>query len=335
MFKAAFTILAVAGLFAHGGKPGDPVATVDGQAIVRRDFDHWMAVSAKGDGSVVPDRATGYRRCIAAKRKAKPKVIRRQLATECQQDFARLRDQVMELLLSFKWIDGEAAAQNVTVTDAEVTQSFQEEKRQNFPDDADFRQYLKRSGQTEQDIVRRVRLDLLSSKLRDKVVASTPPVTDQAIAQFYAENRSRFAVPEKRALRAVLTNREADAKRARSALERGASWKAVAKRYSIDPVSRRDGGRLPAMAKGTFDRQFEKAVFSAAEHRLVGPVRTHYGYWVFTVTRIEPARQPSLAEVSDTIRRRSSPRPSRPRSTPSCRTSRRAGGRRPSARRDT
>ena len=34
MIKSALTILAVAGtgLFAHGGEPGDAVATVDGQA---------------------------------------------------------------------------------------------------------------------------------------------------------------------------------------------------------------------------------------------------------------------------------------------------------------
>jgi foldase protein PrsA len=142
----------------------------------------------------------------------------------------------------------------------------------------------------------------LSSKLRDKVVAGTPPITDQAIAQFYADHRSRFAVPEKRALRGVLTKRETDAKRARSALERGASWKSVARRYSIDGLSRRAGGKIPAQAKGSLDRQLEKAVFSAAKHRLVGPIRTRYGYWVFTVTRVKPARQAPLAEVKESIK---------------------------------
>ncbi len=117
MIKAALTILAVAGtgLFAQGGKPGDAVATVDGQIIEQQDFDHWMTIAARSSGSTAapPDAANGYRRCIAAKRKAMPaptksrhKVTDAQLATQCKQDYAQLRDQVMQLLISFKWIRG-------------------------------------------------------------------------------------------------------------------------------------------------------------------------------------------------------------------------------------
>jgi foldase protein PrsA len=56
------------------------------------------------------------------------------------------------------------------------------------------------------------------------------------------------------------------------------------------------------VAKGTLDRKLDRAVFSAAEHRLVGPIRTQYGYYVFRVTRVRPARQQPLAEVKETIR---------------------------------
>ncbi len=314
MIKTALTILALAGsgLFAHGGEPGDAVATVDGQVIEQRDFDHWMTIAAKSSGNasaVPPDPATGYRRCIAAKRKATPapaksrhRLTDAQLARLCKQDYAQLRDQVMQLLISFKWIEGEAAAQNITVTDAEIAQAYQDQKQQSFSNDADYKKFVKESGQTQEDILLRVRLDLLSNKLRDKITAGTDQISDQAIAQFYADHRSRFAEPETRALRVVLTKHEVDAERARSALERGTSWKAVAKRYSIDPSSNRVGGKVPAVPKNALPGRLGKAVFSAVKRRLVGPIRTQYGYWVFTVTNVEPARQPSLAEVKKTIR---------------------------------
>jgi foldase protein PrsA len=310
MIKAAFTSLAVAGVLAHGGQAGDAVATVDGQAIEHRDFDHWLTIAASSSGgSGVPDPATGYRHCVAAKREVTPapakgegKAIDRQLRTECKQDYARLREQVMQLLISFKWIDGEAALQNVSVTDAEVDHSFRQQKQQSFPKDTDFQKFLKRSGETREDILLLVRLDLLSNKLREKAIAGKDQVSDQAIAQFYADHRSRFAVPEKRALRIVLTKRRADAGRARSALQRGTSWKAVARRYSIDVASKRRGGKLPAQEKGTLERRLDKAVFGAARHRLVGPIRTHYGYLVFMVSKIEPARQRPLAEVKAAIK---------------------------------
>jgi foldase protein PrsA len=310
MIKAALAVLAVAGtgVFAHGGQlPGDAVATVDGQAIEKREFEHWMTIAAGSSGSVVPDPATGYRRCIAARRRATPakdrdKFTDKQFATACREEHARLRNQVMQLLLTFKWIAGEAAAQGIVVTDAEVDQSFQELKRQSFPKDADYRKFLEASGQTEADILLRVRLDLVSNKLRDKVTAGKDQVSDAAIAQFYADHRSRFAVPERRALRVVATKRAADARRARSALERGTSWKAVTRRYSIDAASRHAGGKIAAVAEGTLDRRLDKAVFRATEHRLVGPIRTSYGYWVFTVTNVKPARQRPLAEVKDVIK---------------------------------
>lgn len=308
MITSALSILAVAGtgLLAQG-QPSAPVATVDGQAIERQAFDHWVTVAARSSGTSVPDPQTGYRRCVAAKRKALPAKDRRKatdtrLRKRCEQDYAQLRGQVMQLLISFKWIEGEAAAQNITVTDAEVAESFDEQRRQSFPREADFQKFLKESGQSLDDILARVRLDLLSNKIRDKVVAGHDQVSDEAIEQFYTDHKRRFAVPETRALRIVLTKRKADAQRARSALERGASWKAVARRYSIDTQTKRDGGKLPGQEKGTLDRALDKAVFSATKHRLVGPIRTDYGYYVFTVTKIAPARQQRLSEVKETIK---------------------------------
>jgi foldase protein PrsA len=312
MLRSALTVLAVAatGLLADGAWASDPVAIVDGQGIERQEFEHWMTVAAKSTGqhtAVVPDPATGYRVCIATKRKAMPvkdrrKVTDTRLRKQCEEELGQLRSQALQLLISFKWIEGEAAAQQITVSDAEVERAFQEQRRQSFPTDADFQRFLEQSGQRLEDILRRMRLDLLSNKIREKVVAGHDQVPAQAIEQFYADNERRFLLPETRALRIVLTKRKAEAERARAALERGASWKAVARRYSIDGDTKRHGGKLPGQAKGTLDRPLDKAVFSAARRRLVGPVRTDYGYYVFTVTKIEKARQARFAEVREAIR---------------------------------
>ncbi len=312
MLTSALTILAVAGagLFGATGAPTDPVATVDGQVIERQVFEHWMTIAARSTGNAdatVPDRANDHRRCIATKRKALPpkerqKVTDTRLRTLCQREYAQLRDQVMQLLISFKWIEGEAALRGLTVTDAEVTQDFDKQKRQSFPEEADFQKFLKTSGQTLADIHARVRLDLLSNKIRDHVVAGHGQITDQAIEQYYHQHRSSFVEPETRSLRIVLTKRKADAERARAELERGTSWKSVARRYSIDEETKRKGGKLPPLAEGTLENAFEKAVFRARKGRLVGPIRTGSGYYVLTVTKIERERQQPLTEVKKTIR---------------------------------
>jgi foldase protein PrsA len=314
--RIALSLTAVAGVGATfaacGGVPGNAVATVDGEAIEKTDFTHWMNVAAKSTGqanAAVPDPEAGYKKCIAAKRKAtpapakgQPKVTDSQLKTQCEQEYEQLRNQVLQLLISFQWIQGEAETMDVKVTDAEVKKSFAEQKKQSFPKEEDYKKFIQTSGQTEEDILQRVKLDLLSNKIRDKVVKGKDGVSDKAIEDFYNKNKARFAQPEKRDLRVVLTKGKGEADKAKAALDSGDSWNAVAKKYSIDDTSKASGGKLPAQAKGTLDKELDDAVFGAKKGELVGPVKTQYGYYVFTVTNVTEASQQTLAEAKETIK---------------------------------
>jgi foldase protein PrsA len=314
--KAVRLVLALCALSAlvaacGGGVPGNAVATVDGNPIKKDDFNHWMNVAAKTSGqpnASVPD-APDYKTCIASKRKTtpkpakgQPKVTDQQLKDQCQQEYNSLRDQVMQLLTSFQWIEGEAKEQGITVTDAEVKKSFQQQKKQSFPKEADYQKFLKNYNQTEGDILQRVKLDLLSNKLRDKIVKGKDKVTDAQIQDFYNKNKSRFAQPERRDLRIVLTKTAAKAGQAKAALNKGQSWAVVAKKYSIDQASKAQGGKLPAQAKGTLEKSLDDAVFKAKKGQISGPVKTQFGYYVFTVEKITKATQQTLEQAKETIR---------------------------------
>jgi foldase protein PrsA len=312
LILSACALLGVSAIVAAcGGVPGNAVATVDGESVSKTDFGHWLTVAAKTSGqanAAVPD-PPDYKNCVAQKRKTtpapakgQPKVTDAQLKTQCKTEYTQLRDQVLQLLISFKWIEGEANAMKIKVSNADVNKSFQQQKKQSFPKDADYQKFLKDHGQTQQDILQRVRLDLLSNKIRDKVIKGKNTVSDAAIQDFYNKNKARFAQPEKRDLRVVLTKKQGDAQAAYNALKGGGSWKTVAKKYSIDDTSKAAGGKLPAQAKGTLDKQLDDAVFSAKKNELKGPIKTQYGYYVFTVTAITPASQQSLAQAKQTIK---------------------------------
>jgi foldase protein PrsA len=303
----ALTAALVAGC---GGVPGNAVAQVDGQNIPKTDFDHWAAVVSKsgGQNAAVPD-PPDYVKCVAAKRKTtpapakgQPKVTDAQLKTQCKQAYDALRNQVVGLLVSYKWIQGEADAQGIKVSDAEVKKSFDTQKKQNFPKDADFQKFLTQSGQSQSDIMLRVKLDLLSQKIRDKVVKGKDVVSDAAIQAFYDKNKARFAQPETRDVEIVLTKTKAKAAAAQSALNGGAKWAKVVKQYSIDQASKAQGGKLPKTAKGTLEKNLDSAVFSAAKGKISGPVKTQFGFYVFRVTAINPAKQQSLADAKTTIK---------------------------------
>jgi foldase protein PrsA len=294
-----------------GGVPGDAVATVDGTSISKSDFDHWMTVAAQSggqSGAAAPKPPT-FADCVKQKRKTtpapakgQPKVTDSQLKTQCKQEYNSLRDQVMQLLVSFEWIEGEAKAKDIKVSDKEVKASFDKQKKQAFPKAADFDKFLKDSGQTEGDILKRVRLDTLSNKIRDKVTKGKDKVTDAQIAAFYNKNKARFAQPERRDLRIVLTKDKAKAEKAKKAIEGGQSFESVAKKYSIDQASKAQGGKLPAVAKGQQEKALDTAIFAADKGKLVGPVKTQFGYYVFEVTKINKATQQTLDQAKATIK---------------------------------
>ena len=294
-----------------GGVPGDAVATVDGTSISKSDFDHWMTVAAKsgGQSGAAAPKPPGFADCIKQKRKTtpkpakgQPKVTDSQLKTQCKQEYNSLRDQVMQLLVSFEWIEGEAKAKDIKVSDKEVKASFDKQKKQAFPKAADFDKFLKDSGQTEGDILKRVRLDTLSNKIRDKVTKGKDKVTDAQIAAFYNKNKARFAQPERRDLRIVLTKDKAKAEKAKKAIEGGQSFKSVAKKYSIDQASKAQGGKLPAVAKGQQEKALDTAIFAADKGKLTGPVKTQFGYYVFEVAKINKATQQTLDQAKATIK---------------------------------
>jgi foldase protein PrsA len=313
----SFLALAAAGLGAAAiagcgnDIPPGAVATVGDSTITQDEFDKWMTTAVKGQAqgtgtAVVPD-PPDFNKCVAAKKDApqpetQGKQSDSQLKKQCKQEYDTLKNEVMQFLIQAEWVQQEAEQQDVEVSQAAVKKSFEDQKKQAFPNDKAYDRFLKTSGMSEEDILFRVKLDQLQQKLTQKVTEDAQKVSDQDIQEYYDKNKKRFAQPERRDLRVVLTKNEAKADQARNALEDGDSWRSVVKQYSIDEASKAQGGKLPAVAKGQQDKALDDAVFAAKRGQIEGPVKTQFGWYVFEVEKITPASQQSLEQSKDTIR---------------------------------
>lgn len=309
---------AILALAACGGDniPGDSVAKVGDTPIKKTEFSHWMNVAAISSqqqtgqtGKPQIPQPPDFAACVAQKKKTAPKPAKgqpsptdAQYKAQCKQQYEGLRDQTMQFLISANWIEGEAADQGIKVSDAEVDKQFEQTKKQSFPKEADFQKFLKSSGMSLADIKFRVRIEALSNKLRDKIVKGKDKVTAAQIAAYYNKNKARFAQPERRDLQIVLTKTKAKAQQALAEIKGGASFKTVAKKYSIDQASKNQGGVLLAVAKGQQEKALDDAVFSAKKNVLMGPVKTQFGFYVFKVTKVMPASQQSLKQATPTIK---------------------------------
>lgn len=292
--------------------PGDAVASVDGTPITKATFQRWVQISARsaaatGGAVVVPD-PPNYTKCVAALR-AQQKPVKGQpapsvatLQAQCKAQDQQLTQQTMGTLIQTAWVEGEAKKQGITASDAEVNQQLAVTKKQSFPTAAAYNRFLKQSGMTQTEVLERVKVQLLAQKITKKIQASSANVTAAQVSQYYNTHKAQFAVPERRDLEIILTQSQAQAQAAKSAVQGGMSWKAAAKKYSIDPASKATGGVLRGVAKGQEDRALDQAAFSAQKGTIVGPVKGQFGWYVVRVTAIAAPLQQSLAQASPQIK---------------------------------
>ena len=299
-----------AGISACGsGVPGDSVADVAGNPITLAAFNHWMYVAAKSQAAqspgapvIVPTDPPQFSKCIAQVRKQVPSLAKttdKQLRADCKQLFTSLSSQVMDFLIKGYWYQAEAARDGIKVSNAQVQKAFETAKNQQFQTQAQFQGFLTQTGQTLQDILFRFRINQLFQKL---IARHTTKITPATIQQYYQSHQSQFGTPETRNIRIVLAKSQGQANAAKSALQSGQSWSAVAKKYSTDPTSKNNGGLLVGVTKGQEDQALDSAAFAAQINKIGGPVKGQFGWYVYEVTKITKPTQQTLAQATPLIR---------------------------------
>jgi foldase protein PrsA len=306
-------LFALVGLSACGGIPGDAVVSVDGNSITKDTYNHWLSVAAASSSQTPGAKPTipvppKYTACIAAA-KAAAKPAKGQtpptesvLKSQCEQQYKSLQQDVLGFLISSNWVIGEAKSLGVKISDKEVKKQFEKIKSQQFPKAAEFEKFLKTSGQSVSDLLLRVKLNLLSQKIQQKIVKQKSKVTQAQIAKYYKENPKRFGVAEKRNVLIILTKTEDQANKAKQEIESGKSFESVAKRVSIDPTSKANGGKLAGVVKGQEEKSLDAAIFTAKKNVLSGPIKTAFGYYIFEVQTITAGSQQSLKQAEASIK---------------------------------
>ncbi|HVT15901.1 MAG TPA: peptidyl-prolyl cis-trans isomerase [Thermoanaerobaculia bacterium] len=146
------------------------------------------------------------------------------------------------------------------------------------------------------------------SRLLDQI-----KVEDADLQAYYKDHPKEFTREEQVRARQILVmvnDKRSDAEaRQRSEdlkkrLEKGADFAAVAREVSDDAASKPNGGDLGFFGRGKMVREFEDAAFGAEPHKLVGPVKSPFGYHLVEVTERRQGGVQPFAEVREQIRGR-------------------------------
>jgi len=225
---------------------------------------------------------------------------------EGSDEFQATRDAAVNDVLLERWLLGAAEEQGFNISDREVDQRLEEIKERSFSSEQEFERFVEESGFTDEDVLSRVRIQVINERLQESLVNDIPEVSDAEVLAFYEQNTDQFSRPESRQVRLILNADEAVVAEARAELEAddsGRTWRRLAEEFSTDEISKNRGGRLDGVVDGLGDPDFDRTVFESQEGELVGPFETASGFYLIQVVGSTPADETSLDEVSENIRR--------------------------------
>jgi len=144
-------------------------------------------------------------------------------------------------------------------------------------------------------------------------IASAIKVTDADLAAFYDKNKSRYVENEKRHAHHILialsnpqdpkadADALAKAKDVEAQLKAGKDFAELARKYSADPGSAKQGGDLGWAEKSAYVAPFADALFAMQTGQISDPVKTQFGYHIIRLDEVRPQHAQTLLEARPQI----------------------------------
>ncbi|MCC3868308.1 peptidylprolyl isomerase [Terrisporobacter mayombei] len=229
-------------------------------------------------------------------------------------------DEINNDVLSFI-IDNEVAYQdaqkkNIKVEDSEVNEKF-EQLKQTLETNNVYKEKLEAAGVTEDFLKEEIKKDLTVAKYKENFIKDIN-VSDKEMEAYYNNHKDQFNIEEVKASQILISTLDKDNKevskeekeklkeKAQSVLDKvknNEDFANLAKEYSDDKNSGKDGGDLGYFAKSDKNIEFTKEVFKLDTNQVSNLIETPYGYHIVKVTDKRTVTK-SLEDSKDDIKAR-------------------------------
>ncbi len=289
---AALACSAPAGAGARGGdkRPADDVVgRVNGQAILRRDFE--LAVQIH----------------FAGRRPANVRL------TELQ----AVREKVLDKLIDSELLHQSAVKSSVAVPEADVDAELKR-MQQHVGTPGDFAKLLGENQVTEAEFREQLRRSLRVRRFVDREVVGAVAVTDEEVKRYYDQNPNEMKLPERVRVSQIMVRAPAGASsQARAegrerieeilkALRAGADFADLARKHSDGPEAKRGGDSGFLLRGGGAPPAIEEAAFRLKPGETSDVLETRLGYHIIRVgehrtegpTPFEDAKKTIVAKLT-------------------------------------
>jgi foldase protein PrsA len=276
-----FTLLAAS---CGGGGGGSSVgkedaAVVDGDHITRAVLDHRMQQA-----------------------KCSYDIQKREFPKAGSPEYQAIQSQILQNLVQRLELAQQAPKLGVTVSDAKVEDQLKQIKKQYFGgSEKRYQAELKKQCVTDPEVRVDIRSNLLSDAVYKKVTTGAK-VSEADAKAYYVSHSVNYTQPQTRVVRHILVKDKQTADKLYAQLKAGADFAALAKKFSQDPGSKSQGGRL-TISKGQTVPEFDRTAFELKTGALSKPVKTQFGWHIIQALKPStPRKATPFPQVKEAIR---------------------------------
>ncbi|HEX6700682.1 MAG TPA: peptidylprolyl isomerase [Gaiellaceae bacterium] len=258
--------------------PGNAVARVGSDTITKAQFD-----------AVIERAKKGY------------KTQKRPFPAAGTPEYQQIKQSAMQFLVQRAELEQKAHDYGIKITKKQIEDRVTQIKKQLGGEKA-YKAQVKANGLTEETVRSDIVEPQLISEAIYKKVTGDIKVTDKDVKKYYDTHPKLYQQPESRDVRHILVKSKKQADQLYARLKAGADFATLAKKYSKDPGSAVQGGKL-TIVKGQTVGPFDQTAFLLKKGQMSRPVKTQYGYHIIqAISEIRPPKKTPFGQVKESIR---------------------------------
>lgn len=153
-----------------------------------------------------------------------------------------------------------------------------------------------------QSLITNAKRDILAQMVMHDLISKLS-VSEDEIKAFYEENKAQYQKGETVRAKHILVDEEEKCKEILEQIENGTiAFETAAQEHSNCPSGSK-GGDLGTFGRGQMVKEFEDAAFSSEIGKIVGPVKTQFGYHLIKVEEKQESSATPFEEAKGTIQR--------------------------------
>jgi parvulin-like peptidyl-prolyl isomerase len=217
-------------------------------------------------------------------------------------EYQTLQAQALQSLVQQAELEQEAPKLGVSVSAKQVDSRLKALKKQYFGgNEKQYRSQIKKDCFTDQEVRTQLHAQLVSEAIYKKLTSSVK-VSDAEVRQYYDLHREVYTQPQTRIVRHILVKQKSLADRLYTQLKHGADFAALARKYSQDPGSKAQGGRM-TISRGETVKPFDNVAFTLKTGQISKPVHTQFGWHIIQALAPTKGRTSTpFAQVKESIR---------------------------------